>query len=114
MLDLRARGIYTANVSVKLADLPAGLRFYEPLDKINLQLARGTSVAIDSWAARDPQEVESRIGGNPGIFPAGQLAAVAAGLVAPVAVIDAPAGLTAPRLGQLEFWRDVVPGDRVK
>jgi hypothetical protein len=113
-LDLRARGIYTANVSVRLANLPAGLKFYEPFDKIDMSIARGTSVAIDAWTAQGPAQIESRIAANPAIFPAGQLAAISPIVDAAVSLIDLPGGISGPKLGQLEFWRDVVPQDRLR
>lgn len=113
-LGLQARGIYTANVAVTLANLPGGLRFYEPFDQINLSIARSTSLVFDPWSARNPQQVESRIGGNPAIFPAGSLQAVSPIVDAAVTLIDLPGGLSGPKLGKLDFWRDVVPEDRLR
>lgn len=112
-LDLRARGIYTANVSVALANLPAGLAFYEPFDRIDLSIARGTSVLIDPWTAKNPQQVESKIAGNAAIFPVGSLSAVSPAVDAAVTLIDAPGHFLGPKLGKLDFWRDVVPQDRL-
>ncbi|MEN6587873.1 MAG: hypothetical protein ABFE02_17675 [Sulfuricella sp.] len=113
-LGLQAHGIYTANVSVRLANLPGGLRFYEPFDQINLSIARSTSLVFDPWAAQSPQQVESRIGGDPGIFPVGRLQAVSSAVDAAVTLIDAPGGISGPKLGKLDFWRDVVPEDRLR
>lgn len=113
-LGLQARGIYTANVSVTLANLPAGLKFYEPFDQINLSMTRSTSLIFDPWTARDPQQVESRVGGNPAIFPAAKLQAVSPIVDAAITLIDAPGGISGPKLGKLDFWRDVVPEDRLK
>lgn len=113
-LGLPARGIYTANVAVDVANMPAGLRFFQPFDTINLSMTRTTSVAIDAWTARDPAQVESRIAGNPAIFPAASLASVSPVVDAAVRVIDLPGGLSGPRLGRLDFWRDVVPEDRLR
>jgi hypothetical protein len=113
-LALQARGIYTANVSVKIANLPAGLKFYEPFDKINLSIARSTSVAIDPWTAGSPAQVDSKIAGNPAIFPASSLAAVSSQAGAAITAIDPLGGIAAPKLGQLDFWTDVVPQDRLR
>lgn len=113
-LALRARGVYTANVSVALANLPAGLKFFEPFDRIDLNVGRSTSVAIDPWAARDPAQIEAKIVGHPELFPTAPLAALTPAVDAAVRAIDAPAGLSGPLLGQLDFWRDVVPNDRLK
>ncbi len=113
-LGLRARGIYTANVEVKLAKLPAGLKFYEPFDKINLAVTRSTSLVIDPWTAKDPQQVESKIAASAAVFPVGSLAAVSPVVDAAVTVIDLPGGMSGPRLGKLDFWRDVVPDDRLR
>lgn len=113
-LDLGSRGIYTANVSTVLADLPVGLAFYRPFDQLGIAMTRSTSLLPDPWTARNPAEVEQRILRSPAIFPAGKLANVSGIVDGFVATIEAPAGLQGPRLGQLEFWRDVVPEDRLK
>jgi hypothetical protein len=109
---LAASGIYTANVSVTLANLPSGLKNYEPFDKINLKLTRSTSLVIDPWTAKDPAQVEARIS-DATIFPAGKLASAAA-TAAPLVPVIEVGRISAPKLGQLEFWRDVVPDDRLK
>jgi hypothetical protein len=113
-LQLRARGIYTANVSVKIANLPAGLKFYEPFDKLNLSIARKTSVVIDPWTAQSPAQVEGKILASPTIFPSGDLASISSIVGAAITTVDAPGLLAGPLLGQLDFWRDVVPEDRLK
>lgn len=114
LFDLRARGIYTASVSVALANLPSGLKSYEPFDRIDLALVRGTSVIIDSWMADGPGQAELRFGGSSTLFPAAALRAASAPVDAAVGVIDLPGGLRAPQIGALEFWRDAVPEDRLK
>ena len=73
-----------------------------------------TSVAFDAWTARNPAQIESRIAADPAIFPAGKLAAISPMVDAAVSSIDAPGGMVGPKLGQLEFWRDVVPEDRLR
>jgi hypothetical protein len=113
-LQLRARGIYTANVGVRLANLPEGLRFCEPFDRIDLVVARGTSVLIDPWTARNPQQIEAKIGASPTVFPVGSLASVSSAVDATISLVDAPGLISGPKLGQLDFWRDVVPDDRLK
>jgi hypothetical protein len=112
-LQLKTRGIYRTNVAIKLAKLPAGLRFYEPFDAIDLSMTRSTSLLLDPWTARDPQQVEQKILASPVIFPAGNLASVSSAVNAVVSVVDAPGGISGPKLGQLDFWRDVVPEDRL-
>jgi hypothetical protein len=113
-LDLQARGIYTANVSVALVNMPDGLKFYEPFNQINLRVTRSTSLAIDPWTARSPQQVESKIARSPAVFPVGQLSAVSPIVDGAVTLIELPGGIRGPRLGQLDFWRDVVPEDRLR
>lgn len=116
-LDLQAEGIFTANVSVALVNLPDDLRFYRPFDAINLGITRRTSVLIDPWTARGPQDVERRIARDPAVFPAGRLTALGSVFEGAVGVIDGPSSgwrLRGPMLGQLEFWRDVVPEDRLR
>lgn len=113
-LDLQARGIYTANVSVKLANLPSGLRFYEPFDKINVVITRSSSLLFDAWAAKSPEQVEDRIANDPTVFPVGDLKAFQPIADAAVLAIDPLAGVPGPKLGDLSFWRDMVPKDRLK
>jgi hypothetical protein len=111
---LETRGIYSANVSVALANLPAGLRSYEPFDALNLRMVRGTSLLIDSWTSRSPQETDARVGGNANIFPSGRLRPIGSFVDAEVTTIDVLGGVRGPKLGKLDFWQDVVPSDRLK
>jgi hypothetical protein len=111
---LASKGIYTANVSVKLANLPSNLAFYHPLDAINLIVTRSTSVLLNPWTARNAADVEAKILGNSAAFPAGQLAPIAGVADAYVSIIDLAGGISAPKLGELDFWHDVVPSDRLK
>lgn len=113
-LGLRSRGVYTANVTVRLANLPAGLKAYEPFDQLNLVMERSTSLLVDPWTAQSPAQVEQKLLGSATMFPAGALASVASAVGNLVPVIEGPGGIPAPKLGQLEFWRDVVPDDRLK
>jgi hypothetical protein len=113
-LRLQTRGVYTAKVSVKLANVPSGLKFYEPFDKLDLAMTRSTSIVIDPWTAKDPAQVESKIAGSAVLFPASNLAAVSPLVDAAVNIIDLPGGLSGPKLGRLDFWRDVVPEDRLR
>ncbi|AKJ31671.1 hypothetical protein [Caldimonas brevitalea] len=113
-LGLPARGVYTVNVSVVLANLPADVRSLQPFDGLDLSLRRATSVLLDPWVAQGPTQVEARIGGDPRIYPVATLREPADFVDAAVSVIEAPGGLRGPRLGQLEFWRDVVPDDRLE
>lgn len=109
-LRVRPSGIYTVNVGVTLANLPAGLRNLEPFDGLNLSLRRHTSVVTEPWTARDPASVEGRIS-DPFIFP-GKLAAKI-GSQADTAVLAFEVGqLAQPQPAVLSLWRDVVPGDR--
>jgi hypothetical protein len=75
-LSLKPAGIFTGNVTVRLANLPAFLAAYQPFDKINLSVTRHASVVVNGW--------------------------------------DANGEVQAPHLGELEFWSDVVPPDRLK
>lgn len=111
-LGLRARGIYTGNVTVRLANLPAGLKMYEPFDSINLDIVRHTSVAINGWQAKDPAQVQSRID-NRVLVPATALRGIAPVVNASVTLLEM-GHVQGPKLGQLDFWSDVVPSDRTR
>lgn len=112
-MGLPARGIYTVNVAVTLANLPEGIKSIAPFDKINLLIRRHTSVAIDPWTARSPQEAEARFGT---LAPHNQMLAssVTQTLVElAIRVVDR-AEVAPPSFGRLEVWRDIVPEDRLK
>jgi hypothetical protein len=113
-LGLKARGIYTANVSVSIANLPAGIKSLEPFDKLDLKMSRSTTVLIDPWTGRSPQAVEASIAGSPAIFPASALEGPATFASAAITAIEWPGGVSGPKLGKLDFWRDVVPEDRLR
>jgi hypothetical protein len=115
-LGLQAKGAYRANVRVVLANLPAigGVtKSYEKFETIDLAMTRSTSLLIDPWASQSVAQAEQRFGGNPAIFPAGRLSQYNAVTGAAVAIVDV-GFVAAPRLGQLDFWRDVVPEDRLR
>jgi hypothetical protein len=112
-LSLPDRGLYTARVQVRLAHLPPGLRAYEPFDRIGLVVARRTSVLIDGWGARDPAQVQGRLD-HPLLFPGSLLRPLTGALDVVMETIELPGGVSAPRLGQLDFWQDVVPPDRLR
>ena len=111
-LGLQAHGIYTGNVSVTLANVPPGLKGYTPLDKIDLSVTRHTSLIVDGWTARDAAQVESRID-HPMLVPATQLREVSSVVDASLSVAEG-GHIDKPLLGQLDFWRDIVPPDRLK
>jgi hypothetical protein len=111
-MGLRARGIYTANVSVALANLPEGIKSLEPFNKIDLSIRRHSSVVIDPWAARSPEQTEARFGQ---MVPLNQLlsSGIETMVGAAIRVFELNQ-VTPPKFGRLEQWRDVVPQDRLK
>ncbi|SDX80009.1 hypothetical protein SAMN04515617_10710 [Collimonas sp. OK242] len=113
-LSLQNRGIYSANVSVTLVNLPGDLKFYKPFDTINLRMSRSTSLLIDGWSGRDPGSVQDKLS-NVEIFPGKALAPLSVVVDPVVMVIELPGGITkGPKLGKLDFWQDVVPPDRLR
>ena len=104
-----ATGIDGAQVSVKLANLPAGLKFYEPFDTLNLVISRRTSVLADGWTGKNPGDVQDRFGR---LVPATQMLPPLSLIVNPTMQLVEP-GVSPPKLGQLGFWRDDVPADRL-
>jgi hypothetical protein len=111
-LGLPVKGIYTAQVDVALLNLPADLKNYAPFDRINLTIKRHTSVLVDPWAAQDPAQIEARLT-DPRLFP-GVMLAPAARYIDPGIGAFELFNVHGPKLGELAFWRDTVPGDRLK
>lgn len=111
-LSLKAAGIFTGNVSVKLANTPAFLKSYQPFDTIDLSITRHTSVVVNGWDAESPSKVVERIDSK-FLLPGALLRPV--GTVVGAFVTPFEAGqVKPPQLGQLGFWQDVVPSDRLK
>lgn len=103
-------GIGSANINVKLVNLPAGLNFYEPFDRINLSINRGTSVLADGWTGKSPQDVQDRFAGQ---VPSTKLLPPLSLIINPTMMLVEP-GVSPPKLGQLDFWQDDVPEDRLR
>lgn len=115
--DLPARGIYNANVTVSLANLPSGLKFIEPFDTLNLTVSRTTAVLLDPWAGRSPSAVQGKLD-NILINPAVGLAPMDPVLDLAVQALDGRlltlGDIRGPKLGKLQFWADVVQPDRLR
>ena len=103
-------GISTATVKVKLANLPSGMKFYEPFDKINLEINRKTSVLIDGWNGKSPDDVEQKVRE---LIPNVTVLSNLTPIITPTMLVVEP-GVTPPKLGRIDFWRDDVPADRLK
>lgn len=122
VLDIPEDGIYSASVSVDLAD-PEALAgsyasTYQMLGNLGLRMTRHTAVVVGGWAARGPEQVRARIDNLP-MFPGRVLAPVKPVVDAAVTIVESPSCLKGgcidgPKLGELEFWDDVVPGDRLQ
>lgn len=121
-LGLNAPGIHRANVTVVLANIsePDGgyIRAFERFKDINLAMSRQTSLLIDPWSAKNPEQVEERID-DVRLFPGAMLTTVAPLVDAAVTIVESPSCFKGrctrgPKLGKLDFWRDVVPNDRLK
>lgn len=121
-LGLQHKGIYTASISVTLANLPSATeeytKSYEQFKSIGLVMTRHTSLLIDYWSAKDAEQTESRIDQFT-LFPGKILAKSQPALDVAVSLVESPScfhgGCThGPKVGKLDFWRDVVPADRMK
>lgn len=118
-LDLESRGHYTANVTVKLAKIQAPEGFTNALaslDNLDLSMTRHTTLVVNPWTGRKPEDVQKRLD-KPAVFPGGMLASAKSVTKTAVALVELPSCFdqcNAPKLGELEFWKDVVPEDRVK
>lgn len=110
-------GLYRANVSVVIANLkdigPSFASTYDEFKNLNLTVSRHTSVLTDTWTASGPGQVESRINTDL-LFPGNRLSAAKPLVQAAVTVIESPGSIKTPKLGELSFWNDEVPPDRLK
>lgn len=109
-IGLGARGVYTANVAVSLANLPADISLIKPFDALNLSINRHTSLVFDGWDARSPDLVNSRVNN---LVPAATAYSAIQPLVdAAINVVDLTR-IRPPAVGRLDQWSDLVPADRL-
>ena len=124
-LSLRARGVFRGNVSVSVANLPDSLtgptKSYEGMKSLDLVIRRHLDLVPDGWTAKDPDHTASRIDSlelNAGTaFTKPQLFKYIVPIVkAGVVLMESPSGCFSgcgPELGELDYWKEVVPADRV-
>jgi hypothetical protein len=103
--------LHRGAVSAPLARLPAGIRSYEPLDRIDLRVDRSTTMLVDGWGSRDLATTRSRVERMAPLGDAMSVVATAASL--PFAVIEL-GQVAPPQVGELQRWDDVVPMDRLQ
>jgi hypothetical protein len=111
-LKLKAAGIYTGNVSVKLAKTPEFLKSYQPFDKLDLSITRHTSVVVNGWDADTAGKVTERIDSKR-LVPGTLLRPIGSTLSIFFTPLEG-GRVSPPKLGELDFWQDVVPADRLK
>lgn len=111
-LELQARGVYTANVTVPLANFTDGIRALEPFNAINLSMSRHTSMLFDPWIATSPAQVQSKLHKDE-LMPKTGLEVLDV-LMNPAVQIQEGGDISPPKLTKLDFWQDVVPADRLK
>jgi hypothetical protein len=104
--DLNSNNLYRGDVNVQLANI-AGL---VPFDDINLNVHRHTVVLVDTWAAKNAGEIESKVKDAGLIFPHQVLNATAQVLNPVIQLFEFNA--SPPKVGKVE--PDYVPSDRLK
>lgn len=109
-IGVNARGIYTGNVAVTLANLPNNLRMIEPFNTLNLSVSRNTSLIFDGWDSQSPDITNTRV---KRLAPAGNLYAATESIVNPAIRIIDMNRVAPPNVGRLEQWSDLVPADRL-
>jgi hypothetical protein len=109
-IGLHARGLYTANVSVALTNLPAGLHAIKPFDQIDLSIQRHTSLLFDTWSSPTTRKTEQRVAH---LAPLTTLFAPIKPLITAGLLVVDLANVSTPEFGNLEKWRDAVPADRL-
>lgn len=119
--DLRDRGIFTGSVTVRLADVDAP--WLAPFDALGLTVRRHASVMPDSWAVADAETVEARATRDGWLYPGQRmgdegildetLRDVVSFAMLPLEDSVTDPSVRPPYFGQTDFWRDVVPKDRL-
>jgi hypothetical protein len=88
------------------------LKNHAPFDHLNRTIKRHTSVLVDPWTEQDPARIESRLDHRL-LFP-GVMLAPAARYIDPVIGAVEFFNVRGPKPGELSFWRDTVPPERLK
>lgn len=123
-MKLGARGVFRGNVSVSVANLPDSLTgptsSYERLKSLDLVIRRHVDLVPDGWTAKDADQVASRIDSaeiNAGsTFNLPVFNAIPPVVEAAVILMEIPSGCFSdcgPKLGKLDYWKEVVPADRI-
>lgn len=124
-LGLKARGVFRGNVSVSVANLPDSLtgptQSYERLKSLDLVIRRHVDLVPDGWTSKHTDQTASRIDSveiNAGTaFKRPELFKHIVPIVeAAVVVMESPSGCLShcgPKLGELDYWKEVVPADRI-
>ncbi|MCC2961273.1 hypothetical protein LK540_12655 [Massilia sp. IC2-278] len=123
-LGVKARGVFRGNVSVSVANLPDSLtgptKSYERLKSLDLVIRRHVDLVPDGWTAKDPDQTASRIDSaeiNTGsTFKLPLFEFLPPVIEAAVVVMESPSGCFShcgPKLGELDYWKEVVPADRI-
>lgn len=110
-MGLQTQHIYKTNISVPLIKLPAGIKSYEPFDTVTFTVSRQTSILVDPWTSSGTQQTIDRF--SPVAVVYRELAPLEPMVAFLMPALD-PLGSPSPKLGQLDFWKDVVPVDRLK
>jgi hypothetical protein len=122
-LGLESPGVFRGNVSVSVANLPESLvgptKSYDGLKAINLVIRRHTALVPDAWTAANTNAITGRLGSskaipiNPGILLAPLSGVINAGAVVMEGLPGSCGMHCGPKLGELEYWREAVPADRL-
>ena len=112
-LGLTDQGLHQTTVTQQVPNTLAGLAFWAPFDRLDLQVTRHTTLLTEGWAASSPQQVDGRVAA---LVPAAPMAASALapamGAASPFAEL---AGVPAsPAFADWGRWTDVVPADRLR
>lgn len=102
--------LYRSNVGVPLVNLPAGIKSYEPFDRLNLRIERSTTVLVDGWSARSVEQARERTERS---LPVTQALGIFSRVSDTTIQLLERGEIRGPRIGQLERYQDIVPADRL-
>jgi hypothetical protein len=102
-LKLTEKNLQTGTVTVKLTNVPE----FKPFDELNLQIVRKTVLLSDTWAARDLDDVKSRIEDSIEVYPIGAFKPI----IDPLG--NFPTEFNDPKFRVSDFDWDIVPCDRI-
>lgn len=109
---LKDKGLYRGVVQVELAKIDDD--WLGAFSELELTVTRQTNVLPGAWTASSPEQVRERVTADATLFPTEMVDFVLPAVQGLMWLLESGRDeVEAPKLGEAEFWDDMVPEDRL-